>query len=626
MDRDPTSKLLDDARRQLAALERENAHARELIDALRAHISRVEGRAPAPAPAVPAQTTPTPPGSPHSRRRGSGLPPEQRALRVVAGLGGLISAIGVILAVVWAFQTGLLRPPGIALLGVILSGSLAAAGLAARSRFGPSFGVTATFSASFISAVSVMFYVTSNVWRGTSISVSSAIHLVLWLVFLGLAYTQRDHRLLRFMLVIFLIYEFALVDDHLAANLCALLVPLVTVGACSLPRLCGAGGQSRATGALASAVYAVGTFLIVFVTDTGYNVAASAAAHYVLIALGAALFVVIGSRAHASPARGAQGAEVLGLAVFPLTSLVLVMLFARLHFVPWFIVAATAGIAAFMVLRFRTGGPGAGLHRRLAGWWLAALAPVTAGARVVSGHLLNGDPPSSHFTAGLLASLAVYVLLFCGVALLLRLLPPVPGDEGVVVAWILGYVLATVFAQEMLRDAGAWHPGSARMVGESLITAAFLASSLYFRDLFPRLGNGARVICGIALVGETLPVILPPVGSLVAEMPGADPATGFWAGHAVTSVLWILTATVLLLAPRARASGSATLGLGILFAVLASLKLVFFDLDSSSEITRIIAFVVCGALLLAIAVVRSRRDPEPAPEPATGGSGSGTAR
>lgn len=75
-----------------------------------------------------------------------------------------------------------------------------------------------------------------------------------------------------------------------------------------------------------------------------------------------------------------------------------------------------------------------------------------------------------------------------------------------------------------------------------------------------------------------------------------DPA--FMAGHLVVSVMWMSLGVGALI----RGSGAA----GLSLAVLASAKLVFYDLSALSGLIQVAAFLICGLILLVAAVARER--------------------
>ena len=82
-------------------------------------------------------------------------------------------------------------------------------------------------------------------------------------------------------------------------------------------------------------------------------------------------------------------------------------------------------------------------------------------------------------------------------------------------------------------------------------------------------------------------------------------ATGFLAGHAAATVIWMAAAAWLLMR-RQRGDRLRTRTLGIVIAGLAVAKLVLFDLSTLDGVSRVVAFVVTGAVLLAVGTLYRR--------------------
>lgn len=76
---------------------------------------------------------------------------------------------------------------------------------------------------------------------------------------------------------------------------------------------------------------------------------------------------------------------------------------------------------------------------------------------------------------------------------------------------------------------------------------------------------------------------------------------GFSLSHMLLSISWATIAGVLVLSPRFRHI-QARLAAGLTIAALAIIKLIFFDMATLDGIIRAAAFIVCGLILLAMAV------------------------
>lgn len=86
-----------------------------------------------------------------------------------------------------------------------------------------------------------------------------------------------------------------------------------------------------------------------------------------------------------------------------------------------------------------------------------------------------------------------------------------------------------------------------------------------------------------------------------------DVATGFLAGHAAATVLWMASAVWLLLGRRETAADtSSRRTLGVVIAGVAVAKLMLFDLSTLDGFSRVVAFVLTGAALLAVGTLYRR--------------------
>jgi len=105
----------------------------------------------------------------------------------------------------------------------------------------------------------------------------------------------------------------------------------------------------------------------------------------------------------------------------------------------------------------------------------------------------------------------------------------------------------------------------------------------------------AALIAGLA----TSAVAVISLGLLVGEAFSATSA-GFLAGHALATVLWMLTSAWLLLRGlQAESRRALSLRLGLGLAAVSVAKLFLFDLATLDGLWRVLAFIVTGLLLLA---------------------------
>ncbi|WP_404384956.1 DUF2339 domain-containing protein [Knoellia locipacati] len=117
-----------------------------------------------------------------------------------------------------------------------------------------------------------------------------------------------------------------------------------------------------------------------------------------------------------------------------------------------------------------------------------------------------------------------------------------------------------------------------------------------------RLARVAALIAGLA----TSAVAVISLGLLFGDAVGATSA-GFLAGHALATVLWMVTSAWLLLhglKAESRRALSVRLGLGL--AAVSVAKLFLFDLATLDGVWRVAAFIVTGLLLLASGTAYAR--------------------
>ncbi|SDS11536.1 hypothetical protein [Corynebacterium timonense] len=564
-----------EVRRQLAVLEQEHAKTERLIARLRHQLASELAEPPQSAAPNPA-AAPAPTPAPQLRR----LSAEQRAVRTVAVLGTAITLTGVILAVVWAYQNDYLGTVGISVLGAVVSVGLAAGGVVTQQRRGPSVGVSALYGTSFLTAIAVLFYSSSTISSLTSPTPTAVAHLVIWLAFLALAVLQRSSVLVNVMLVAFVFYHFPFHVADMAASLLAFAAPLsvLSVDAWRRP-------FAKATPAFGSAA---ATAAVVFSLWTSTNNGDETALYG---ALGIAITVVVVALIALRPAWSINPAsQLLALVLFPLIGFASAQFTVHSAALVWFPVIGAAAAAALT------------LRRPPAGHWWIGLVPIGFAAAIYLHNALDGAISLSVSTPLMLA----YVAVFFGLGLLARTIrPAVRPSPGALSAMCISWVL--VFLVIMGIPASPLPPAlTTTALNDAGITAVFLAACAYHRGLFRRLDSVARVVCGAAVALLTLNVIVWPIMALVAAVPGADHRLGFWVGQAAASIAWILAASALLLVPRARTLGAGTAGLAAAVAIAAAFKLVLFDLRASSEPTRVVVFLLCGAILLAVAVARSR--------------------
>ena len=81
----------------------------------------------------------------------------------------------------------------------------------------------------------------------------------------------------------------------------------------------------------------------------------------------------------------------------------------------------------------------------------------------------------------------------------------------------------------------------------------------------------------------------------------------FSLAHVLVSIGWMIAAAWMMLAPK-RLNVDANMAASLVIATVAVLKLVFYDMQAMSGLTRVSAFLLCGLLMLGMVVARSLRD------------------
>lgn len=173
-------------------------------------------------------------------------------------------------------------------------------------------------------------------------------------------------------------------------------------------------------------------------------------------------------------------------------------------------------------------------------------------------------------------------------------------------------IVLTIFSPNYLREHGFWTSAlAAQNVHLSGLLLGVIALGLLAMVVVHRNGAGAfEKICG--LLGLVLTAV--PVVTLLTAI-----GLRFSLAHMLVSIGWMVAAGWLMLAPK-RLNVDSNLAGALVIAAAAVLKLVFYDMQAMHGITRVMAFLVCGIILLAMAVIRSRKD-DAADEKARGSGG-----
>nr|WP_225443527.1 DUF2339 domain-containing protein [Lolliginicoccus lacisalsi] len=206
----------------------------------------------------------------------------------------------------------------------------------------------------------------------------------------------------------------------------------------------------------------------------------------------------------------------------------------------------------------------------------------------------------------------------------------VPGGRADVV--VLGAGCAVLLGWSRSRDAVAGAGGALLLVAGTALLGATASQGLLVsssvaseRASMLIVAAGALLVVAAALVASAVgvPVLLRLLatgavlyGSMVAIVAlgvlVVGGRTGFVAGHALVTVLWMAVAITLLIVGARR---NAVLAAGVVMAAATVVKLMMFDLAALDGIYRVLAFLLVGVLLL-LAGTRIARPRASQPDPA----------
>ena len=218
----------------------------------------------------------------------------------------------------------------------------------------------------------------------------------------------------------------------------------------------------------------------------------------------------------------------------------------------------------------------------------AALALVTS---------LGGVEVDRLWVLGALATAAAY--LGSGEALQQRVLGRVGIGAGVV--GMIGYLPMVELLLE--GDVAAYGPSAVDLLTSAACVAAVVLAARFVAPARSRAGRMllASVLWAAGLLAVTGLSVT--AGVLIGAWLKAT-GTGFLAGHAAATVIWMMAAAWLLMHQRSDRRSTRTLGMAI--AALAVGKLLLFDLSTLDGVSRVVAFVVTGAVLLAVGTLYRR--------------------
>lgn len=526
------------------------------------------------------QRPPTPPKSPEEK--------EKTLIGVVAIAGTLITLVGIAFLVGMAIQAGLLGPLGRVVLAYMVSIALAGASLKFRGK-APEAGTTALLATSLYSALVTTLLVVT--WLGWWPAWFGAIIMtMIYAAYVAFVHIKPEgfHSLTQMWLAIGMGFTAAVLTFTYGGSAWpAVFMPLVALVASALRK----NDVLRGVGAVALFLVVAGLHLCDEPTPAAIKATAA----------GLSLVALVGLSVHFRTGVKTFGNIVAG---FVVPVLMLILGTSQFNYEPatWITVACLAGVVVV-----------AWGHTQ--GWIALGAVPLFYACSLMatrfdfySDSMMNPSDDPVRVWGNLLLTALFYAAL---IALLPYLRHLVLHLTWAVSIMIVAYVpwAATLFS------AGGFYEVPRLPIEAALLGAALGAAWVRRKTIYGVAGNKfyAAVVALFALVLSMIAVVgvVSGLGLVIGGYDLVQPA--WYTGHAVVSVAWMMLAAFLLIK---RQEGFT--GLGILLAVVATLKLTFFDLAALPGIFRALAFLFSGIVLLVIAVYRVRSTPtvEPMKQPA----------
>ena len=565
---------------------------------------------PSPYPASPPPIGPTMPVAPSAPRKPN-LTPEQKIVRVAAIIGSLITFAGASFGIALAIQTGLLGPVGRAVGALIFGVALLGIGIRVDTRRGPSAGVTALYITSLLVIYADLYYVTwVKLWLPAL--VLSAFFIFLWMIYLVLATVRNNLGLVLCMCLSMFVYHFCLYPFDVLQTTIAMVAPLSALVVTWKLRA----GEKNLHALVRTATAALLAWQTLWVS----NMLEEGPVNVIVViaVAGAVMLVVSELFIPATPAAQSQNPPILNAVIMP--TLVMWTCFGITDaWSVWLPVVATCIVCVLVTLTRRAS------DTMVNGWLI--VTPLT--------FLVAYAVASLEWSVlGYTIYVIVFMMAFIGATFLFRTRPV--HLPGVTFAWVI--VLFINVRVLLLITAGGYTGFGLDpyIFIEAIALSAVLIVVATQRKLWrtmPTEAQNALAGAGLILAMVSWVSITTIIGDFVAPRPepsdqpfssrdrssltGAD--IGFLIGHMSVSIAVMALASWLLLKRPRPESGSnpkSARTAGLVLALVATGKLVFFDMASLSGIPRVLAFTVSGLLLIAVAVLGAQRNSGSQPQPA----------
>ncbi|QMV85204.1 DUF2339 domain-containing protein [Corynebacterium hindlerae] len=169
----------------------------------------------------------------------------------------------------------------------------------------------------------------------------------------------------------------------------------------------------------------------------------------------------------------------------------------------------------------------------------------------------------------------------------------------------IGILLTSELGKAVLFKKPLWLTDHIALV-QAIAILVFMVTIFLVRHAFQRYPIAAQVIIGIAGLHLSALVIVTVTTYLFSLLGENSMWLGYLVGHALVSISWMLLAAYILVVTNAF-SRSTSLAVGLILAIASVVKLVFFDLGTLEGVPRVIAFLISGLALLAIASLRAKK-------------------
>lgn len=645
----PREQIIDDVRRQLNELRQRTAHSQMLIDAITSNLNQLTS-SPAAAPQPAAQPMPQPvpqmtpappqpapivqqqpPQKPSLRQRVSAsmherpqLSTEQRIMRWAAIIGSVITFVGACLGIALAIQSGLLGPVGRAVGAALLAVILLGIGIWLDVRKGTNAGVMALYVTSFLILALDLFYV-GMVQNWVLPDAVVLAFILLWTGYLALAKWRNNLRLVVAMCIILVFYSGTLITKYAFANALVLVPPVLVV--LMTWWMCRQASPRMLTivRTVAGLLLAWQTWLVMVLGDfiSGPYTEAELINAAVVIPLVGVVLLVVGElffRPYPATPRMTVAAGVVAPALVLLLSHMMLEDVAR-----WILVAVAVAVT-YLVTVVGRGRPGSQQANQAAqqpanswlitGWFM--VLPFTFLPLLLIYHDAYNFSPWTSWVPRLTLLVMASAVVFLTTRVPVRTVP-------VLAAWAI-MVLAGVW-DALFTALNPLLPllAAPQYLAMGVALAVLLVVCIALPGLRQVLSGTARkafAAYGLLLEMVAVVTITQSIGELISpsiynstthNYEGHEGA--FYVGHMIVSISWMALAAWLLVkrasnrAHNMDAKSERTAGL--IIAIVATAKLVLFDMAALDGIPRVLTFIVSGLLLIAVAAKGAQRKQEP---------------